>query len=210
MTTRSWLTVFELLTIAANLATLGMWAVTGAARLGLGAAADLRDRLRVTLDTSGLALAALVALTATIGSLYLSEGAHLVPCRFCWYQRIGMYPLGVILLVATIRRDWRVKPYALTLAIGGAAISVYHVLIEHYPSLEAGVTCDPSNPCSINLIKGFDLPVVPFPFMQSIPYMALSGFLFVATVLLCRPGSEPTGDDAAWDDGHEAVLEETR
>lgn len=208
MTTETWLSFFVLLTITTNLATLALWAVAGAARLGSAGAVGLRERTRVTLDSSGLALATLVAITATVGSLYLSEGAHLVPCRFCWYQRIAMYPLGVILLVATIRRDWRVKPYALTLAIGGAVIAVYHVLVEHYPSLEAGVTCDPFNPCAVNLIQGYDLAVVPFQFMQSIPYMALSGFLFVVTALLARPGSEPTADDDTWDDGR--ILEEAR
>ena len=40
----------------------------------------------------------LVATVATVGSLYYSEIANFVPCRLCWYQRIGMYPLAVILL----------------------------------------------------------------------------------------------------------------
>ena len=38
------------------------------------------------------------------GSLYFSEVANYVPCRLCWFQRIAMYPLAVILLIAASAR----------------------------------------------------------------------------------------------------------
>src|SRR5207342_697395 len=75
-------------------------------------------------------LAFVVALIATLGSLYLSEVAHFVPCRLCWYQRIAMYPLPIILAVGWWKRDSGVRRYALPLAVVGACISVYHVLVE--------------------------------------------------------------------------------
>ncbi len=198
MTTETWLSLFALLTIAANLTVLGVWGVMLASRFSDGAA-DLRDRVATTFGVSGLPFAALVASVATAGSLYLSEGAHLVPCRLCWYQRIGMYPLALILIVAALRRDWGVKPYALTLALLGPVVSLYHVLVEHYPSLEGAVSCDPFNPCSTNPVKGYDF--VAYGFMKSIPYMALSGFLLVATVLVVadsnvqHPDEDPSGDE---------------
>ena len=72
------------------------------------------------------------------GSLYFSEVAHFVPCRLCWFQRIAMYPLAVILLVAAIRRDRAVRWYAGPLAaIGAARLGVPH-LIEWRPELEGG------------------------------------------------------------------------
>src|SRR5688572_21661834 len=46
-----------------------------------------------------------LAAIATAGSLYYSESADFIPCRLCWFQRIAMYPLVAILLVAAIRRD---------------------------------------------------------------------------------------------------------
>ena len=52
-----------------------------------------------------LPLATAVALTTSLGSLYLSEVAEFPPCILCWYQRIAMYPLAVILIVASLRRD---------------------------------------------------------------------------------------------------------
>ena len=71
-----------------------------------------------------------VAAVATAGSLYFSESAGYVPCRLCWFQRIAMYPIAVVALVALLRRDRAARWYFLPMAIIGAAISAYHVLIE--------------------------------------------------------------------------------
>ncbi len=79
-----------------------------------------------------LPLAALVAITATSGSLFMSEfGEHWIPCRWCWFQRIFMYSLAVVLLVAAIRRDRGVKWFAVPLAVIGICTSLWHILIEH-------------------------------------------------------------------------------
>ena len=62
-------------------------------------------QLVAAVDDAALWIAFLVAATCMAGSLYFSEVADFVPCRLCWFQRIAMYPLAVILLVAAIRRD---------------------------------------------------------------------------------------------------------
>jgi disulfide bond formation protein DsbB len=131
-----------------------------------------------TLDLFGpsaLTLGALIAIVATAGSLYLSEVAHFVPCRLCWYQRIGMYPLAVILPIAAIRKDTRAWLYPFALAVAALPISIYHVLLEHFPSLETGA-CDPNNPCSIVWTRHFGV--------VTIPYMAASGLAAIATCAL--------------------------
>jgi disulfide bond formation protein DsbB len=149
--------------------------------------------VRVTLGESGLAIAAIVASVATAGSLYLSEGAHLLPCKLCWYQRGAMYPLAVVLVLAALRRDWGVRPYALALSLIGPAISLYHYLIERFPDLEVGESCDPTNPCTITLIWKFRY--------ISIPFMALSAFALVATILLVAQQPDPGAVPAARDHG---------
>ena len=53
----------------------------------------LLDGMRGLVGPAALWLAFLVALTATVGSLYFSEVARFTPCVLCWYQRIAMYPL---------------------------------------------------------------------------------------------------------------------
>jgi disulfide bond formation protein DsbB len=193
VSTDTWFTFFALLTVAANVATLALWALAAASFTG-GAARERWHAVRAALGDAGLPLAFVVAAVAMAGSLYLSEGAHLLPCKLCWYQRGAMYPLAVILLVAVVRRDWSVRPYALALALVGPAISIYHYLIERFPSLEVGSTCDPTNPCTITLIWKFHY--------ISIPFMAFSAFALVATVLLAAEVPDPSQRVLARDDGN--------
>ncbi|KAF6544496.1 disulfide bond formation protein B, partial [Bacillus sp. EKM202B] len=60
---------------------------------------------------------------ATSSSLYLSEIMKYEPCTLCWYQRIFMYPLVIILGIAIINKDYKVSTYSLILSIIGISIS---------------------------------------------------------------------------------------
>ena len=192
MSTEKWFTFFALLTVAANVATITLW-VLGLLSYTGDTARERWQSVRVLLGDVGLPVAAVVAATAMAGSLYLSEGAHLLPCKLCWYQRSAMYPLAVVLVVAALRRDWGVRPYALALAVVGPLISAYHYLIERRPSLEVGSSCDPTNPCTLTLVWKFHY--------ISIPFMAFSAFVLVATILLAARQPDPSAAGAARDDG---------
>lgn len=126
------------------------------------------------LGGSAIWLAWAVAAVATVGSLIYSEAIHFVPCRLCWFQRIAMYPLSVILLVGAIRREALVKFYALPLALIGLAVSIYHNLVQFFPSLEGG-SCDPLNPCSARSIAVFGF--------MDLPFMAGAGFIVISVLL---------------------------
>lgn len=162
-----------LLAVLAEVATVGLIAalVVHALRPEAGWSADLLDDVRPV----ALVIAAVVAIVSTLGSLYFSEVANFPPCRLCWYQRIAMYPLAVILSIAAWRRDRAVRWYALPLAVAGGLVSVYHMLVERYPSLESG-SCDPANPCSIIWVERLGY--------LTIPTMALSGFALIAVLLV--------------------------
>ena len=67
------------------------------------------------------------------GSLYFSEVADFMPCTLCWYQRIAMYPLVLLLGIAAFRRDRAIRLYVVPLAVVGAAISIYHYLYRVVP-----------------------------------------------------------------------------
>lgn len=116
-----------------------------------------------------------VALVATVGSLIYSEVIHFEPCRLCWFQRIAMYPMAVVLLVGALRREWMVKFYGLPLALVGLAISIWHYLIQTFPALEGSGSCDPSVPCSAKYVDVFGF--------VSIPFMAGAGFTLIAVLL---------------------------
>ena len=64
-----------------------------------------RPPITASLGGQALTLAWIVALVAMLGSLYFSEVAHFIPCEYCWYQRIAMYPLVLILGIAAYRQD---------------------------------------------------------------------------------------------------------
>lgn len=128
------------------------------------------------LDEYGLYAAWLVAIVATAGSLYFSEVRHFVPCTMCWYQRILMYPLILILGVASFQKDRGVLKYALPLSIIGAGFSVYHVLEQNIPGFGAPQLCQAGVPCNVKYINylGF----------ISIPVLALTAFSLITLALL--------------------------
>lgn len=72
----------------------------------------------------------IIALTATVGSLYYSEIIGLIPCVLCWYQRILMYPIVLLSLVGLRLQDPRFPYYVLPMSILGSVIAAYHYLMQ--------------------------------------------------------------------------------
>lgn len=105
-----------------------------------------------------LALAWLVALVATLGSLYYSEVRNFIPCTLCWYQRIAMYPLVFLLGMATWRNDAGIRSYALTLSLLGLFWSSYHLLELWVPGLAPNV-CKGPIPCNVEYVPSFPIPL---------------------------------------------------
>lgn len=90
-----------------------------------------------------LYLAWFQSLIATFGSLYFSEIRHFTPCVLCWYQRILMYPLILIIAVGILRKDKGLPVYVLPFSILGIIISGYHILLQN------GVLPEDIAPCVI-------------------------------------------------------------
>jgi disulfide bond formation protein DsbB len=131
-------------------------------------------------------LAFLVSATATGGSLFFSEIANFVPCELCWYQRIFMYPVAIVTLLAAIANDYRVARCLLPLPVIGAGVSVYHLLVENGVVNEAQ-SCKLSAPggCATKWINEFGY--------VTIPTLALTGFVLVfGFLLLAAFGSRTT------------------
>jgi disulfide bond formation protein DsbB len=169
---------YALLALVANAFVIGLLGLSVAGRRSPGARRWL-GQVRSGLGPSSLAGAFVVAGLATAGSLYFSEIAHFEPCRLCWYQRIAMYPLVVVLGIAARRGDVGVRRYALPLAAIGAVIATYHYALEWFPSLDSGV-CSATTPCTTIWFR--ELGFI------SLPYLALSAFgLIIALVWLAQP-----------------------
>lgn len=125
----------------------------------------------------------IVALIATAGSLFFSEVMELPPCILCWYQRIAMYPLVLVIGLGIATRDPSWKKYALPLALAGLLISIYHNLL-YYGLIPESIT-----PCK----EGISCTTVQLEWLGfiTIPLMALTAFVLVtAFSFLYRPVRE--------------------
>jgi disulfide bond formation protein DsbB len=136
--------------------------------------ADSVDRMRERFAPWALAAAFTVAAIATFGSLYFSEVVGYEPCRLCWYQRIAMYPLVIILAMAVARRDVGVRWYAMPVAMIGAGISTYHYFLEWFPQIDTGA-CHVGIPCTAVWFR--ELGFV------SLPFLALTAFVLIIVLL---------------------------
>ena len=118
----------------------------------------------------------IVALVATIGSLFFSEVMSLPPCVLCWYQRIAMYPLVFVIGAGILMRDRRVKYYALPVCLAGLAVAVYHNLLYY------GVIPDSITPCT----QGVSCTSVQIEWLGfiTIPLLSLTAFALIFLCLL--------------------------
>ncbi len=123
----------------------------------------------------GLYLAWLVAIVATAGSLYFSEVRHFIPCTYCWYQRILMYPLVIILGIASYRQDKDIAIYTLPLSILGAGIAFYHYLGQKVPDIFSSGGCSTAVPCSYMYINWWGF--VTIPFLSLVAFILISVFM---------------------------------
>jgi len=123
-----------------------------------------RAKLIMFLQDYGTQLAFGPALAALLGSLYFSEIAGFEPCRLCWFQRILMYPLTVIILVGIFNHDELLPKYVLPLSITGMAVSTYHIMVENNVFGAEGI-CSVGVSCAIkyvNLLGFITIPVMAF------------------------------------------------
>ena len=117
----------------------------------------------------------LIAGVATLGSLFFSEVMDRVPCVLCWYQRIFMFPIAIILGIACFADDRQGAVYALALALGGLAMAGYHTLLvaglipKSWVPCSAGVSCADQK---LEILNGIQ-----------IPWLSLVAFIALALLL---------------------------
>jgi disulfide bond formation protein DsbB len=149
-----------------------------------GRAADTLASLQESFDGTGPKIALTMATVATAGSLYYSQVAGFIPCEYCWYQRIAMYPLVPVLFAGVRAGDRSVRRYVIPLAVIGSIIAAYHTLIENFPEI-AAAECSGVVACTAPYVQKFGF--------VGIPFMALMSFgVIIAALLLDRPGPSPT------------------
>ncbi|GAA5236235.1 disulfide bond formation protein B [Verticiella sediminum] len=118
----------------------------------------------------------LVALIASLAVLFVGEVMDQTPCNLCWFQRTFMFPLAIVLGVASLRADSAAWRYALPLAVGGLLVAGFHSLLylgvipERIMPCSQGVSCTSAD---MTILGGLPLPL-----------LALAAFGAIATLLL--------------------------
>jgi len=135
-------------------------------------------------DWNLLFAAWLVAAVATAGSLFASLVLELPPCVLCWYQRIFLFPLVVVLAVGLFPLDRGVVRYALPLAAIGWTIAAYHNLVYEGIVPERLAPCAQGVSCADELPELFGL--LSIPLLSLVAFTAIGGSLIV---LARRPSS---------------------
>lgn len=116
------------------------------------------------------------ALIATSGSLYFSEIKHFTPCLLCWYQRIFMYPLVIIIAVGLLRKDKKLYQYVLPMSILGGIVAFYQVLLQKGILPEAVAPCSIAASCAVKYTGYFGF--------ITIPVMSLAAFVLITVCML--------------------------
>lgn len=107
----------------------------------------------------------LVALLSSLSAIFIGEVMGQLPCVLCWYQRIAMFPLVLILGLALLRSDESIPMYGTALSALGQLIAGYHTMLYWDwipPSLEP---CGQGPSCKqqvLNLFGYLDLPMLSF------------------------------------------------
>lgn len=117
----------------------------------------------------------LLASVATLGALFFSMVMDRAPCVLCWYQRIFMFPLPLVLGVGLLSLDPRSVRYALPLALCGLGVAVYHCLL-YLGVIPAGMQpCTQGVSCAEAQIElaGF----------VTIPLLSLLAFILITALL---------------------------
>lgn len=103
----------------------------------------------------------LISLVATLGSLYFSEILHFPPCTLCWYQRIAIYPVPLLLGYAILRHDSNIANYLLLLLVPGWVISLYHNLLYYHLIADTYSPCSTGISCTTQFIQYFGFITIP-------------------------------------------------
>lgn len=124
------------------------------------------------------------SIIAMFGSLFFSEIKQYEPCTLCWYQRIVMYPLTVIIGIALIKKDYWISFYTMILSGIGIAISTYHYLLQKISFFSDHAGSCGRIPCTGQYINWFGFITIPF--------LALTAFIiiFICSFLIWKKTKE--------------------
>lgn len=124
----------------------------------------------------GLYAAWLIATCGVLLSLYFSDIKHHEPCHLCWYQRICLFPLSIILAIATFRGARSIALYVIPQVLFGFLLALYQIAIQEIPGWNPIDMCGAGPNCAEKILIGLG-PI-------TIPMISAFGFLLIAFLLI--------------------------
>jgi disulfide bond formation protein DsbB len=119
----------------------------------------------------------LIATVSTLGALFLGEVMGYTPCVLCWYQRISMFPLVLILAAGLFPFDPRVVRYALPLALAGWLLAAFHWGVSSGLIPESATPCSQGVPCSVDVVSWFGF--ITLPMLSVLSFTAIIALLLL-------------------------------
>lgn len=126
----------------------------------------------------------IVATASTLGALFFSEVMDLPPCVLCWYQRIFMFPLVLLLPLGLFPFDGKIVRYALALSFCGLLLSAFHLLLVWGFIPEGMRPCTQGVPCSDVQFEW--LGFVSIPLLSFLAFVAMCALLFAARTRISK------------------------
>ena len=126
----------------------------------------------------------LIAGVSTLGALFFSEVMDLPPCVLCWYQRIFMFPLAILLPIGLFPFDRKIIRYGLPLALGGWLIALFHVLLAGGLIPESIRPCTQGVPCTEVQIEW--LGFLTIPLLSFLAFSVISALLIAARYRIAK------------------------
>lgn len=159
----------------------------------------MMSRINDWLNRNSMYIALVAAWIAMCGSLYFSEVSGYVPCLLCWYQRILMYPLSLLIAIGLLRRDWNLPYYVLPFSLLGIGIASYHYLLEKTDLFDGAAVCRSGVSCTTQWINWFGFVTIPF--------LALVAFIVITIMsVIALANRQPAAEDEEGDPIHMPVL----
>lgn len=134
-------------------------------------------KFRNLIGKNALYLGLIQAIISFLGSMTFSNILMYPPCVLCWYQRILMFPLSIILMIGILRKDLLVHLYILPLALIGWSIALYHNLLYYKLIPDTIAPCSTGVSCTVKYVEYFGFITIPL-----LAFLAFS----IIIVLMCE------------------------
>lgn len=107
---------------------------------------------------------------AVVGSLIYQYYFGYEPCLLCWYQRLAIFPVAILLFTDNVRKSALLQRQILALSGAGFLIALFHNYITVFPSSGIDV-CGTSGVSCLNLYVN-QFGFVTIPLMSAITLLA--------------------------------------